>query len=397
MSQGLDSGDRKLLIGAGILLVILVLVSTVISPPRLTGSSEIPSSYSPSWTGAKGAFLLLQELGFDVTRWEHPPTELPLNVANQVLILAQPALPPSEEERSAIYEFVENGGRIIATGASASQFLPEASKFDEGDPFESNQVFHALLPSPLVRGARQISMIPPIGWNPRSLRQIVVYGNEDTAAVVTYPFGKGEIIWWATATPLTNGSILDSGNLAFFLNCIGSPAKVHVFWDEYFHGERGSLLSFFARTPLLWGLAQFGLIFLAILLTHSRRFGPIRQPELQSRLSPLEFVATLGDLYNSAHVASFALQTSYQRFRFVFTRKLGLPAGVSVTELARSTSLYLGWKEDNVAELLSQCEKSSGAKGLSSREALKLIQELHDFSRRLEIPNQNIVQRSEHE
>src|SRR5579864_2182064 len=63
-------------------------VSATISPPRITGASAIPSSYSPSWDGAKGAFLLLQNLGYNVSRWEQPPTQLP-QAANEVLILAE--------------------------------------------------------------------------------------------------------------------------------------------------------------------------------------------------------------------------------------------------------------------------------------------------------------------
>lgn len=385
MSRGLDSADRKLLIGVGILFVVLVVVSAIISPPQITGASAIPSSYSASWDGAKGAFLLLQNLGYNVSRWEQPPTRLPQAAANEVLILAEPEQPPSEEERFAITEFLENGGRIIATGSSASDFLPGASKFEQGNSLEDKEDFDAMVPSRITRGARQITMVAPENWAPLSLRQIVVYGNENTAAVVTYQFGKGEVIWWAAPTPLTNGGILDSGNLAFFLNCVGSPGGVHVLWDEYFHGVRGSLWGFFAHTPVFWGMAQFGLVFLAILFTYSRRLGPIRPPVRQSRLSPLEFVDTLGDLYASAHVETAAVGIAYQRFRSVLTRKLGLPANAAVSELAKSASANLGWEEAPLLHALSQCELASKSGDAHRPDAIKLVQQLHDYSARMEV------------
>lgn len=397
MSQGLDRGDRKLLIGAGFLLVVLVVISTLISPPRITGTTEIPSSYSPSWNGAKGAFLLLQDLGFDVSRWEHPPTELSVDAADRVLILADPTLAPTEEERLAISEFIQNGGRVVASGALASQFLPLASKFEAGDSFEDRQSFDALIPSPLVRDAPQISMLPPVNWQPKSMQELVIYGNEDTAAVETYKFGKGQVIWWADSTPLTNGGVREIGNLAFFLNCMGSPSRVHVLWDEYFHGERGSLLSFFARTPLLWALGQLGLIFLAILATHSRRFGPVYLPQAQSRLSPLEFIDTLGDLYNSAHVSSFAVKIAYQRFHFMLTRNLGLPLNVGAAELAGSARRNLGWEEAPFFQLLSQCEVAIKGGDLPKEEPLKLVQQLHDYAHRLEVRRTDAIQRSPNE
>ncbi|HVB36732.1 MAG TPA: DUF4350 domain-containing protein [Candidatus Acidoferrales bacterium] len=390
MPYGLDRNDRKLLIGVGVLFVVLVVVSTIISPPQITGASSIPSSYSPSWDGAKGAFLLLQELGYDVSRWERSPTDLPLNASNEVLILAEPAQAPSEEERFAISEFVQNGGRVVATGASASEFLPEASKFEQGDTFEDKKSFHALVPSPIVRGAPQITMTAPENWVPVPPRQIVLYGNDETAAVVSYRFGKGQIIWWAAPTPLTNGSIRDSGNLVFFLNCIGAPGRVHVLWDEYFHGVRGSLLVFLVHTPVFWGVGQLALVFLAILFTYSRRLGPIRPPVTQSRLSPLEFVDTLGDLYASAHVASAAIGIAYQRFRFILTRKLGLPVNASVSDLAKSASESLRWEEAPLLHTLTQCELASKDENSHAEDShieapVQLVQQLHDYSARLEV------------
>src|SRR5215470_11316100 len=110
MPHGLDSGDRKLLIGAGVLLVILVVVSTFLTPREMSsGRAFFPSSYSAKWDGAKGAYLLLAELGYDVRRWEESPTSLD-NDAHDVLILAQPLQVPTAEEKAALQEFVRQGG-----------------------------------------------------------------------------------------------------------------------------------------------------------------------------------------------------------------------------------------------------------------------------------------------
>jgi hypothetical protein len=383
MPRGLDSADRKLLIGAGALLAVLIVMAAVVTPPQITGASESPSSYSPSWNGAEGAFLLLQQLGYNVSRWEQSPAQLPQDATDQVLILANPTEPPSEEERFDIIEFLENGGRVIATGSAAGAFLPDASEFDEGDPLEAKQTFDALIPSPIVRGAPQITMAKPENWEPSSVRQVALYGDGDTAAVITYQFGKGKVIWWADPTPLTNGAILDSGNLPFFLNCIGSPGRAQIFWDEYFHGVRGSLLDFFWRTPAFWGAAQFGLVFLAIMATYSRRLGPIRAPATQSRLSPLEFVDTLGDLYASAHVSAAAVGIAHKRLRFTLTRKLGLPIDVRSPELAKIASESLGWEEAPLLEMLARCDLANRSDAVER--PLELFQQIHDYAARLDM------------
>jgi hypothetical protein len=386
MPQRLDNADRKLLIGAGVLLVGLIVVSGALAPSRNGGGTSFPSSYSNSWGGAKAAFLLLQESGYKVQRWELSPTELDEDSAHEVLVFADPLMPPTSEEKSRILGFLQNGGRVVATGFGAASLLPEAESFAPADELEDKVKFPALLPSPLIADAPEITMAPPKDWKPARVSHLVVYGNKDTAAVITYHIGKGQVIWWGSETPLTNRGIREPGNLALFLNSAAPSPGKRILWDEYFHGARGSLWSYFVKTPLPWGLVQVGLVFVAVLATHSRRNGPIRMPAKPSRLSPLEFVETLGDLYSSAHAGSAAVQILYQRLCFLLTRQLGLPANATTAELARSASQALAWPEAGIRETLQQAERTAtSGQQLNDEEALPLVQELFDYTARLEM------------
>src|SRR5262249_53195046 len=144
----------------------LVAAGAFLSPPQVSGSAADPSSYSASWDGTKAAFLLLQDLGYRVSRWERPPTQLPSPRVGDILIIANPseAQTPTQEERVAVLGFVENGGRLIVTGSTASAFLPGATEFDDSNTYEQPEKFTAQVPSPLVRGAPQITMVKPNGW-----------------------------------------------------------------------------------------------------------------------------------------------------------------------------------------------------------------------------------------
>ena len=253
--------------------------------------------------------------------------------------------------------------------------------------------FSALVPSPVMRGAPEISMIPPERWSPASGAQLVVYGNDDTAAVITYNFGKGKVIWWGSPSPLTNAGIRESGNLALFLNSVGPANGVHVLWDEYFHGARGSFWTYLGRTPLPWGALQFGIVFLAILATFSRRQGPVCVPVKRSRLSPLEFVETLGDLYSSAHAGPAAVRIVSQHLRFQLSRRLGLSMNAANSELAHSAAASLAWSEPAFSAVLARADRAMHAAKLADAETLQIVQELRDYANRLEVRRAQTTER----
>lgn len=385
MPKSLDSADRKLLIGAGVLLLAMLIASALISPPKAAGGSFFPSSYSAAWDGAKAAFLLLKDSGYHVERLENAPAEISGDHAHEVLILVEPVMSPSSEDRTAIREFLQGGGRVFATGSSAARVLPDAVSFEEGEEFEGQTTFTPQVPSPLATDAAEIKMTPPENWQPKGPSQLVIYGNRDTAAVISYQVGRGQVIWWGANTPLTNGGIRDANNLSLFLNSVGPASGMRVLWDEYFHGAHGSLWAYFEHTPLPWGMMQMGLVFAAIVATYSRRHGPTRMPAKPSRLSPLEFVDTLGDLYAARKAGAAAVHTSYQRLRFLLTRQLGLAADAPAAALARSASEALGWKEELFLATLDRAEQAVRMIELSDAESLKLVQEIFDYTARLEV------------
>jgi len=182
---------------------------------------------------------------------------------------------------------------------------------------------------------------------------------------------------------MSNGSIREKGNLALFLNSIGSPSS-RILWDEYFHGMRRSLSSYFAETPLPWAGLQVAIAFAALIFTFSRRSGPVRMPAEDLRTSPLEFVDTLGDLYQTAHAAPAAVGVAYQRLRSSLTRRLGIPAKAKLPELSRAASVRFGLHEDTLFHTLSQAERAMRDINLSDEEALDQVQALQGFSDRLE-------------
>jgi Domain of unknown function (DUF4350) len=402
MSVGLESGDRKFLIICGALLIALTGATLALEPPPEERSSGFPSSYSTAAAGSKAAYLLLQDLGYQVERWNLSPSDLPSG-GNTVLILADPFVASSSQERVALRQFVFNGGRLLVTGALGASLVGESGvKVQPGD-FSSWTTFAAESPSLLTRGAPDIAMKTGVRWARLRADHLGVYADKDGATVVGIPVGRGMIVWWADSGPLTNSGLTQASNLRLFLNSLGprtapvaevqQPAQpgvrpagrqaTRVLWDEYFHGERLGFWSYLGKTPVPWFLVQLALVFAGILFSYGRRAGPLRPLVQESRLSPLEFVETLGDLYERKGAATGALEIAFQRFRGQLAGRLGARPSAGIEELYRGARERLGWTVPGLWETLQACELGVNDASLKNARSLKLIQELNDYSGRL--------------
>lgn len=387
MSFGIAAADRKLLLIGGALLILLLAASAILAPSGEQFESPIPSTYSAQSGGAAAAYLLLARLQYPVRRWEEPPTELGQDSNSILLILAQPMQPPSTKERKALADFIEEGGHVLFTGSNFQAFFPDAD-VSTAPPDLEWQSFSPSIPNHLAHGAQRVTIQRKAYWGKLGESQLELYGEPDSPAVVSWKLGQGEILWWAGSTPLTNAGITRDDNLAFFLNSVAnwSPGDPYrIYWDEYFHGQRSSLWSYVGKTSLPWSLVQLGLLAFAVLLTFSRRSLPIYIPSPVSRLSPLEFVDTLGGLYERAGAASSAVAVSYARLRSLLTRQLSLPANIPDAELAQSAEQRLGWKNSGLSPLLARAQVSTRVAKLPPREALDLVQQLEGQAAKLTI------------
>jgi hypothetical protein len=377
----LERSDRRLLIWAG---VFILLVIVALSFTEEEEESSVPSTYSSQSHGAKAAFLLLQESGYKVERWEQSPRDLPAHPRHTVLVLASPYRQPTRDEQNALQTFLSEGGRVLITGGNAAAYLPKADLERERLQSPSPKQYKPQLLTPLTRGGA-IEMSPAAYWKGQSGGTLVHYADGERPIVVSYSIGHGEVIWWASSTPLTNAIISKSGNMALLLNSIGDANDVHILWDEYFHSQENSLASYIFDPPAFWGLAQCLLVFLALMFTFSRRNGPIHPLPEPSRLSPLEFVSMLGKLYRRANAVHSALEIPYARFRTLAARRLGLSADISAEDLARALKNRMRYKDDSLRGLLLQIESALHNPELKEGDALALVQQLDGHTKNLKL------------
>jgi len=376
MPLKLDPKDRKLMLGAGLVFVLLIAAALLFGSGEQS-QAEFPSTYSTASGGAKAAYLLLSDSGYKVQRWEKPLSDLPRATA-KTLIVAEPNEAPTREERERLKTFISEGGHVIATGMFAGTFLPENDSTPDLLAALTWKKASALSPSQITRAAPQIMLSPRAYWRSFSAAY-PLYGDGDRTVVVKYPFGRGEVLWWASATPLTNAGLKEPGNLEFFLACLGGQ-KNEILWDEYIHGYRQTLAASIAHSPAKWLFLQLVLLAIAVVATFSRRSGPTFVPASVVRLSPIEFVQTLGGLYQRAGTASVAVDICYRRFRFWLTKRLGIAANTSAEELASAIRGRWSLDDDHFIATMKQCESASTDPFLQAPVALHLVQELDGYS-----------------
>ena len=382
MPMQLAPADRRILLAATSAFVVMI-VAALLFIRGPSSDENIPSVYSAASGGCKAAFLLLQESGYQVQTWEQPLRDLP-DGKGKTLILVEPAAFTAHEEKQKLESFLKSGGRLIAAGRFAGFFLPTNQV--EFDPLSSTtwRPISALSLSPITRAAPQITLAPQAYWRPGS-GAVGLYGESDKPVVIEYKIGEGRVIWVSAPDPLTNAGLKELGNLEFLLTALGAPGQSRILWDEYVHGYQRSAASSKINRIIAWIGLQLAIFAAAILLAYSRRSGPVWIPEGEVRLSPLEFVRTLGSLYQHANAGGVAVDIACQRFRYLLTRRLGLSVNSSVDDLARALRERGARPGNDFAKTLSECELYRYDPSVPPKTALRLVQTLFDYAVRLKL------------
>ena len=379
--------DTTIVAGAAVAIVVLGAIAAIVAPgtnPVDAGSS----SFSAGPRGLKAAYLTLKELGYQAQRSIEPMATLRVVPASTTLILSGED-PPSEQDKRGFRAFVEQGGTLVTIGANGAFALGVKAPPDVKPPalfVEPVETFAPLVPSPIARGVDEISIRADGAPTPLPPTYVAVYGaSADNPVVAAASIGQGRVIWLADSTPFANAHLDEHDNLRFLLNVVGNASERVVVFDEHYQGHKRSLWSYAAGTPLPWIAAQAGLVVLLVLLTHSRRQGPVRAPHVDARTSPMEFVEMLGTLYKSAGARQAAVNAARLRLRRAIASTCGVPVATDDETLARAAAAKLRTDPAPIAQALSEADRAAADPRLEHPRALDVMRQLQALSFQLGI------------
>jgi len=384
-----DATDRNIVIGLG-LVVLLALIAFTTWGPRKDDNPN-PTVTNSGSQGAKATFLLAGELGYDAQKWQQPTDALKqVDAAKTTLLLAEPILPVKSlaATKADIADFLNRGGRVLATGASGAQLLPNG-KVANASGFDKALCLTRPEGAGELARAGRISIGVPVRWDAHGPEFRVEERCGKDAVVVRYPYGKGEAIWWSSAMPLTNAGLKDDASLALTIASLGSPkvegAPRAVLFDEYLHTMRETVDDTLAGLPW-WALKlQAAIIAVLLVVSFSRRNGPLRMPVTVPRTSPLEFADSMGRLYERAKATEAPLAAARSQTMRFLAEECGLSHEMlrqTPDAIAETLSLRIGGDWSALASHLEAAARA-GESAKTSKLALKLVQALEEDRRLL--------------
>ena len=384
-----DATDRNIVLGLGAVVLLAVIAFTIWGPRR--DDNPDPSVTNSGSRGVKATYLLVGELGYEAQNWQQPTDALKrVDAARTTLVLAEPILPVKslQATQADIADFLNRGGRVLATGASGAKLLPNGKTAEASGLEKALCVTRPEGAGELARAGR-VSIRVPVRWDAHGPEFRVEERCGKDAVVVRYPYGKGEAIWWSSPMPLTNAGLKDDASLALTLASLGL-AKVDgapriLLFDEYLHTTRETMDDMLAGLPW-WALKLQAVIIAALLvLSFGRRNGPLRMPVAVPRTSPLEFAYSMGRLYERAGATEAPLAAA----RALTMRFLAEECGLSHEMLrqppeviAETLSLRIGGDWTVLASHLEAAGRAGDA-ARTSKLALKLVKALEEDRRQL--------------
>ena len=391
MSRAASAKDRRmLLILCGVMLVMIVGVSML--APQSAENDPRPTITNSGPKGAKAAYLTLGALGIKTSQWDGSLAKLnedwsDAQVERTTLILAAPEYDATEQKALAaeVRRFLERGGRVIATGPSGALLLPEGEVKAPG--LLESGLCHTTPegPGPLAR-AGSVEMTVSSQWASAGPRYSVEQRCGANAVVVRYAVGKGEAVWWSSAAPLENEELKNDGDLRLLMASVGDSQRLgqnagrDVVFDESLHGAVKTLWDAAKGLPMRWLALQAALLFVLLVLSFSRRRGPLRLPVQLPRSSPVEFAASMGDLYEKAAASSAATEAAKRRLLRVLTREAGLAQGTieeGPEAIAEALSERLGGDWSRVSAHLHEAKRAQH-EAIAMRSALALVRALSE-------------------
>jgi hypothetical protein len=324
------------------------------------------TSHDSSKEGFRAAYLLLEELGYPVTRSRYP-------TGGSIRWLLFPT--GSARDAEQLDAWVREGGLLVLATDSddfaKKMALPLDIDKKGGDDATRST---AIADAPLVVGGPT-----RVEW--REVEAATEPGSvwarvNDYPLISIHPRGRGQV-WLIHRPDFVRNELIGRDDNGVLL-CRLAEAVLHersgpIAFDEFFHGlrERPSVLELLLKPPTVWVTAQVILLLLLLVWHHGPRFGGLGAVMPPSRRSAEEFLDAMTALLQRKGDQADAFRTARDDLKQEIEKELGLPAGTAPERVAAEMGLRRGIEPQRLLRLLTARGVPAGPGGL-----IKAMQEL---------------------
>ncbi len=394
--------NYKNIIMAGVFSLVIIAAVIMVIDSFSEGRDNPYSSHETGPRGVKGFYLLLEENGLPVQRWNSPLTALePEEGEKQALIFLEPTRRQvSSHEVEAVEEWVKAGNRLILLGSGHS-LLFNALEVETMKHLGRNEVDYLEIDndlkeenagkpvSNLVENVDRLKLDRDTAFLEESSGMPLAYeerGLPRGAArksiyVLHREIGRGDLVAVSDPGVITNRLVADADNMVFLLNTLEVfEEPVTVFINEYHHGfglERppegvnigGQVFSYLA-----WPFLQLFLLVVLFLVTVGRRFAAPRALVETPRRSLESMVASTAAFYQRSGARGLAFRRIYRGFLRRVARKYGLSSYPDTRELVELGERLTEMERQTLERDFQRMEKALQVKGISIAELQNLSQ-----------------------
>lgn len=308
-----------LVVGAAVALIGAYWAAVALSQNYYLADAPEGSTFSSAPEGTRVLASYLGELGIETDTLQTFDT---LPAGGTIVVVAPEVLlnPPSDIEVARVRRWVEGGGRLVLVGIGAEPLAgPDLSgRARDG---RDGAMLPPLLPVRYAHGVERVK-VGPERVLVDSPRWATVLKDGGGQALLVHAVGEGEVVWLASAYPVTNAGIGEADNARFATLLAAGAQPVH--FDEYHHG--------FVRGGGIWqrlgqggrAAALLGLLGAATLLwSVSRRIGPPIASAPAREVRTGAYIGSLAGLYRAAGARVPALASLAEGLRSSLARRYG--------------------------------------------------------------------------
>jgi len=338
------------------------------------------SSYGTGPEGTKGAFMLLSELGFSVSRYEKSFDSLPAGL----LLVIEPDYDLTGSEIFSLKQWLSGGNTLVFFSEYDNSLYKKWNmKMKES---KSAGVFQPLYTAGPVSGVTDVKFTSLSRIDGFADGMVEYFGDGTGPLMVTCPEGKGHAVFITDNTLISNKSIGNLDNSVLLVSIVNSYAGKgsNIYFDEYHHGygtvtyDRKETLRTWMPVYMKVILLQVFLAIFICLFARSLRFGlPVPLSAKPSCPCQAEFVTSMANLFIRAEGRREIAGELYSSFKRDIVKKLAIKNQDDYNEIAKKVSERTGLPSGPLAELIKSASSESGT--MSEKELFNWYKEIKKY------------------